>query len=48
MQDAAKENQILLSEDCYKVVKESFKFNDLGNFEMKNKEKPIRVYEVLE
>jgi adenylate cyclase len=48
LQDAAKENQILLSEDCYKGEKESFKFNDLGNFEMKNKEKPIRVYEVLE
>lgn len=48
LQDAAKENQILLSEDCYKLVKESFKFNDLGNLEMKNKEKPIRVYEVLE
>lgn len=48
LQDAAKENQILLSEDCYKRVKESFKFNDLGNFEMKNKEKPIRVFEVLE
>jgi class 3 adenylate cyclase/AmiR/NasT family two-component response regulator len=48
LQDLAKENQILLSEDCYERVKESFKFNDLGHLEMKNKEKPIRVYEVLE
>jgi adenylate cyclase len=30
LQDAQKENQILLSEDCYKGAKESFNFKRLG------------------
>ena len=48
LQDAAKENQILISEDCYLQVKESFRFKDLGSLQMKNKERPIRIFEVLE
>jgi class 3 adenylate cyclase len=48
LQDAAGENQILITESCYKEVKESFKCKKVGEISMKNKEKPVTVYEVLE
>jgi len=48
LQDAAKENQILICENCYENVKESFRFKDLGSITLKNKEQTIKVYEVLE
>ncbi len=48
LQDAAKENQILISESCYEKVKESFRFNELGGITLKNKSKPVKIYEVLE
>jgi len=48
LQDAAGENQILITESCYKEVKESFKCKKVGEVSMKNKEKPVTVYEVLE
>ena len=48
LQDAAGENQILITESCYQKVKESFKFKKLGEITMKNKENPVTVYEVLE
>ena len=48
LQDAAKENQIVICESCYESVKESFKCNRIGKIEMKNKAKPVTVYEVIE
>lgn len=48
LQNAANENQILISEECYEQVKESFQCNKIGSVSMKNKEKPIIAYEVLE
>ncbi len=48
LQDAAKENQILISEGCYEHVKDSFVCTKLGSISMKNKELPIIAYEVLE
>ncbi len=48
LQDAADENQILISEGCYERVKESFHCRKVGSIEMKNKTKPMTVYEVLE
>lgn len=48
LQDAAKENQIVITETCYEKVKESFKCRKIGEIEMKNKAKPVTVYEVLE
>ena len=48
LQDAAKENQILISEGCYEHVKDSFVCKKLGSILMKNKELPIVAYEVLE
>lgn len=48
LQDAAKENQIIISEASYEKVKEAFKCNKLGEISLKNKSKPLTVYEVLE
>jgi len=47
-QDAAKENQIIISEDCYNEVKEAFKCKKIGKIELKNKAEAITVYEVIE
>ena len=44
----AGENQILISESCYEAVKESFICKKVGTITMKNKSKPVIVYEVLE
>jgi class 3 adenylate cyclase len=48
LQDAAKENQILITESCYDKVKESFKCKKVGDIQLKNKKDLITVYEVLE
>lgn len=48
LQDAANENQIIICQNCYEKVKESFRFNSLGSIFVKNKKNPISIYEVLE
>ncbi len=48
LQDTADANQIIICEDCYQIVKESFRFNKLGSIALKNKKNPINVFEVLE
>jgi adenylate cyclase len=48
LQDAAKENQILISEKCYGQIKESFKCEKVGSIAVKNKANPITIYQVLE
>lgn len=48
LQDAAKANQIVISEECYEQVKESFQCNKLGGISVKNKAKPVIVFEVME
>ena len=48
LQDAANENQIIISEDCYNEVKEAFKCKKIGDIELKNKAESITVYEVIE
>ncbi|WP_339842013.1 adenylate/guanylate cyclase domain-containing protein [uncultured Maribacter sp.] len=48
LQDAAKENQIIICEGCYEQVKEAFKCENLGSIIMKNKAQPLTVYNVLE
>ena len=48
LQDAAKENQIIIGEDCYEHIKESFVCEKLGSINMKNKAKSITVYAVKE
>lgn len=48
LQDAAKENQIIICETCYEKVKESFKCEKVGSITLKNKSKPLTIYEVKE
>ncbi len=48
LQGAAGENQIVISQDCYSHVKDSFKCRELGEVTLKNKAEPITIYEVLE
>ncbi len=48
LQDAAGENQILITESCYEKVKESFHCEKVGSITLKNKANPITIYEVIE
>ncbi|WP_455169576.1 response regulator [Aegicerativicinus sediminis] len=48
LQDAAGPDQILISEGCFQNVKEAFNCNKIGEITLKNKAKPLTVYEVLE
>ncbi|GGD84778.1 adenylate/guanylate cyclase domain-containing protein [Maribacter cobaltidurans] len=48
LQDAAKENQIIICDGCYEQVKEAFKCENMGQIEMKNKAQPVIIYNVLE
>lgn len=48
LQDAAKENEIIICEKCYEKVKESFKCEKVGSIMLKNKAKPMTIYKVLE
>tara|TARA_R110000772_G_scaffold176173_5_gene287875 strand:+ start:321 stop:1361 length:1041 start_codon:yes stop_codon:yes gene_type:complete len=47
-QEVANEDQIIISEDCYEKVKESFQCNKLGSISLKNKENQVIIYEVIE
>jgi adenylate cyclase len=48
LQSIAGANQILINEETYEKVKESFKCEKVGESFLKNKVKPVTVYEVLE
>lgn len=48
LQDAAKENQIIICSTCYEKVREYFKCNKLGSIFLKNKTEEVIIYEVLE
>jgi class 3 adenylate cyclase len=47
LQSAADRGQILISEENYLKIKESFNCEKVGEIEMKNKKSPLVVYEVL-
>lgn len=47
IQSAAIDDQILISETSYEMVKDSFSCKYAGEFELKNKAKAIKCYEVL-
>ena len=47
LQEAAKRGQILISETAYEKVKDSFCCNRLEKINIKNKNLPITVYEIL-
>lgn len=47
LQSAAQPSQILLSEEAYMKVKESFTCQEVGEINLKNKALPVKVYEVV-
>ena len=47
LQGAAKAGQISISESAFEKVKESFHCNQIGEINLKNKAKPVMVYEVV-
>ncbi|WP_295666849.1 adenylate/guanylate cyclase domain-containing response regulator [uncultured Mucilaginibacter sp.] len=48
LQSTAKANQVIISEEVYEKAKESFKCQKIGEVTLKNKAKPVVIYEVLE
>jgi adenylate cyclase len=48
LQSVAKEGQIIISEFSYNKIKESFNCKQVGELTLKNKAKPVVVYEVLD
>ncbi|MFT4023781.1 MAG: adenylate/guanylate cyclase domain-containing protein [Flavihumibacter sp.] len=48
LQAAAAENQILISEQAWQQIKESFRCATVGEMKLKNKAKPVMTYEVLD
>ncbi|MEJ7681421.1 MAG: adenylate/guanylate cyclase domain-containing protein [Segetibacter sp.] len=48
LQSIAKPGQVLIKEDCYKKIKESFNCNKLGEETLKNKAGKTVVYEVID
>ncbi|WP_194775327.1 adenylate/guanylate cyclase domain-containing protein [Pararhodonellum marinum] len=47
LQAAADQNQILISEKSYEMVKESFQCKEVGPLTLKNKKSPLIAYEVI-
>jgi class 3 adenylate cyclase len=48
LQSAAKAGQIIITEDVHEMIKESFKCQKIGEVTLKNKAKPVVIYEVVE
>ncbi|MDB5145087.1 MAG: cyaB, partial [Mucilaginibacter sp.] len=48
LQSTAKAGQIIITEDVYEMTKESFKCQKIGEVTLKNKAKPVVIYEVIE
>ena len=48
LQSVAEASQILICEECFQQIKESFKCKRIGEMELKNKSNPVVLYEVLE
>ncbi|WP_426670358.1 adenylate/guanylate cyclase domain-containing protein [Mucilaginibacter sp. McL0603] len=48
LQSTAKAGQIIITADVYEMAKESFKCEKIGEVSLKNKAKPVMIYEVVE
>jgi class 3 adenylate cyclase/AmiR/NasT family two-component response regulator len=48
LESAAKPGQIIISEESYEKIKEYFKCERVGEVNLKNKSKPMVIYEVIE
>ncbi len=47
LQSAAKPGQIIICDSAYQQIKDSFKCREVGEIALKNKQKPLMVYEVI-
>ena len=47
-ESTAEPGQIIISENSHEKIKESFKCNKVGEVSLKNKSKPLVIYEVIE
>ncbi len=48
LQSIAGPNQVVICDGSYEKVKDKFNFRQVGNMSLKNKVKPVEVYEVLD
>lgn len=48
LQSCAKDGQIIITEGAYEAIKESFNCQPIGDVTLKNKSKPVKIYEVLD
>jgi len=47
LQSVAQASQIIVTGEVYEKAKESFEFNKIGEVNLKNKAKPVEIYEVV-
>jgi class 3 adenylate cyclase/DNA-binding response OmpR family regulator len=47
LQSVAQASQIIVTQEVYEKAKESFSFNKIGEVSLKNKAKPVEIYEVV-
>jgi len=47
LQSAATQGQIVIFDSAYQKIKNSFKCLTIGEISLKNKQKPVVVYEVI-
>jgi len=47
LQSAAQPGQIIIEEGAYQMIKDSFKCNKVGEVSLKNKQKALTIYEVI-
>ena len=47
IQTTAKGSQILISEECYEKVKQSFQCENIGSFQLKNKATEVMIFSVI-
>ncbi|MBL7724787.1 MAG: response regulator [Chitinophagaceae bacterium] len=48
LQSAAASGQVVIAENCYEKIKQSFRCNKIGEVGLKNKSNPVTIYEVLD
>jgi class 3 adenylate cyclase/FixJ family two-component response regulator len=48
LQSAAAAGQVIIAENCYEKIKQSFQCNRVGEVNLKNKSNPVVIYEVVE
>lgn len=48
LQSAAASGRVVIAENCYEKIKQSFRCNKIGEVSLKNKATPVTIYEVLD